>query len=102
MHCSDSGLGWVAGGISRRIARRIGIDKGIGWVRAAERACARVRPEEVDLILASGSPYSSFVLAERLAKKLARPFVLDYRDPWTKVEGMIPAFLPLGRRLEAR
>jgi len=37
----------------------------------------------VDVILASGPPFAAFKLAKRLSDRLGRPYVLDYRDPWT-------------------
>src|SRR5215831_10388005 len=73
----NRGLGWAIGGICRVIARRLGIDKGIGWVREAEHACRFLRPNDVDVILATGSPFAAFSLARRLAERLGRPYVLD-------------------------
>ena len=100
--CWNEGLGWVMGGMCRRIARRVGIDPGIGWIKSAERACARLGPNDVDLILASGPPFATFMLAERLSKKLRRPYVLDYRDPWTEVAGVIPIPQAMVTQLEVR
>ncbi len=37
---------------------------------------------DVDLVLVSGGPFSSFLPATFLAKKLKCPLVLDYRDVW--------------------
>jgi glycosyltransferase involved in cell wall biosynthesis len=83
LKCWDRGLGWVAGGICRSIARNLRIDFHIGWIRAAGKACSGLNPKDVDLILASGSPFLAFRLAKQLADRLGRPYVLDYRDPWT-------------------
>ena len=83
LKCWNERAGWVIGGICRRIARRLSIDRGIGWIKAAERACSHLTAEDVDLILASGPPFSGFVLAKRLSDRLGRPYVMDYRDPWT-------------------
>jgi glycosyltransferase involved in cell wall biosynthesis len=80
----DRNVGWVAGGICRTIARRLGIDMHIGWIKEAERACSNLSPKDVDVILASGSPFVAFQLAKTLSDRLRRPYVLDYRDPWTK------------------
>ena len=87
--CRNDGIGWFAGGVCRRLCSAVGIDDAVGWIKAAERACDRIRPDEVDLILASGPPFSAFTLAEKLSKKLHRPYALDYRDPWT-VTDIIP------------
>jgi glycosyltransferase involved in cell wall biosynthesis len=82
--CSNDGFSWFTGGIGRRAARVLGIDASIGWVRPAERTCANLTPSDVDIILASGPPFSAFSLARRLAQKLQRPYVLDYRDLWSR------------------
>jgi glycosyltransferase involved in cell wall biosynthesis len=39
--------------------------------------------QDVDLILATGSPFTAFELAKRLADRFGCPYVLDYRDLWT-------------------
>jgi glycosyltransferase involved in cell wall biosynthesis len=81
--CWNQGLGWFIGGIYRTIARRLDVDNGVGWIRAAEQACAILTPNDVDVILATGTPFAAFKLARRLSERLHRPYVLDYRDPWT-------------------
>jgi glycosyltransferase involved in cell wall biosynthesis len=84
LRCWNQGVGWFVGGICRHIMRRRGIDRGIGWIRAAQQACSTLTAQDVDLILASGPPFAAFRLAKRLADRLGRPYVLDYRDPWTR------------------
>jgi hypothetical protein len=37
----------------------------------------------VDVILATGSPFLAFRLAQELSVRLGRPYVMDYRDLWT-------------------
>ena len=101
--CWDRGLGWLVGGICRKLARFTAIDDGVGWIKAAERACHQLQPNDVDLVLASGPPFATFMLAERLAKKLSRRYVLDYRDPWLDAPLMSEAlrgFLPEARLLK--
>jgi glycosyltransferase involved in cell wall biosynthesis len=83
LHCWHQGVGWFAGGFCRNVARRLGIDNGIGWIKAADRACSPLTVEDLDIILASGPPFAVFRLAKRLADRFGRPYVLDYRDPWT-------------------
>lgn len=83
----------IAGGICRQLARRMNIDSGVGWAQAAAHACSMLTPDDVDIILATGSPFASFGLAKHLSVKLGRPYVLDYRDPWTgnpHVAGSVP------------
>jgi glycosyltransferase involved in cell wall biosynthesis len=81
--CWNQGLGWIIGGACRLIARRLDIDNGVGWIRAAEQACATLIPNDVDVILATGKPFAAFKLAKRLSERLHKPYVLDYRDPWS-------------------
>ncbi len=83
LDCWNQNLGWVAGGACRTIARRLGIDRDIGWIKAAERACSALTANDLDVILATGPPFGAFSLAKRLSERLGRPYILDYRDPWT-------------------
>jgi len=83
LKCWDKNLGWLAGGIFRAIVRHLGIDRHVGWIKETERACSNLTSKDVDVILASGSPFVSFRLAKNLSGRLGRPYVLDYRDPWT-------------------
>jgi len=83
LKCWNQGMGWIMGGTCRRIARRFGIDDGTGWITEAERACKVLAPGQIDVILASGPPFASFMVAKRLSVRLRCPYVLDYRDPWT-------------------
>jgi len=61
----------------------LGVEYQIGWLNPAARACAALKREDVDLILATGPPFLSFRLAAQIAMRLNRPYVLDYRDLWT-------------------
>lgn len=83
LKCWNQNLGWIVGGVCRTIARNLGIERSIGWIMAAEETCSSLRSKDVDIILASGSPYVAFRLAKQLADRLERPYVLDYRDLWT-------------------
>jgi glycosyltransferase involved in cell wall biosynthesis len=83
LHCWNRHLGWLVGGMCRTIAQGLGIDSRIGWIKAAESACATLSAQDVDIILASAQPFAAFKLARRLSQRLGRPYVLDYRDPWT-------------------
>jgi len=82
LKCWNQKLGRIAGGICRIIARYLGIENDIGWVKAAEQVCSTLNPEDVDVILTTGPPFGVFSLAKRLSKKWGCPYVLDYRDPW--------------------
>jgi glycosyltransferase involved in cell wall biosynthesis len=84
LRCRNDGVSWLLGGICRRTARRLGVDPAVGWIRPAERACAALTADDVDLILATAPPFSPFTLARRLSRRLRRPYVLDYRDLWSR------------------
>src|SRR5262249_19872919 len=93
-NCWNEGLGWFAGGICRRIARYVGVDDEIGWIGAAKQACSILTADDVDVILATGSPFVAFRLAKSLSDRLGRPYVLDYRDPWSENPHIeVPALL---------
>lgn len=83
LKCWNQSLGWLIGGVCRTLARYAGINRHIGWIKEAERACSNLSSKDVDVILATGSPFVAFRLARSLADRLGRPYVLDYRDPWT-------------------
>lgn len=77
---SDDGKNPVARSVGRHVAALLGIEREVGWARDAEKACAGLVPEDVDLILASGPPFVSFSLAKRVAEKLGKRYALDYRE----------------------
>lgn len=83
LKCGNTGIKWLIGGICRRIASKWRIEREIGWLREAKKTCSALAKEDVDIILVSGKPFCSFRLAQWLSNKLSRPYVLDYRDPWT-------------------
>ncbi|WP_409073703.1 glycosyltransferase [Micromonospora chalcea] len=59
-------------------------DPQLNWIRPPartfDRAAAGWRP---DVILASGPPFSGFVVAATLARRFRAPWVADYRDLWS-------------------
>jgi hypothetical protein len=59
-------------------------DPQITWQPILRRAACRiVRKRQIDLVLITGAPFSSFLLAEKLRKEFPRlPVVLDFRDEW--------------------
>jgi glycosyltransferase involved in cell wall biosynthesis len=85
LNCWNQGIGWFLGGVCRNVASSLGIYDQIGWswIRAADQACSPLTARDVDVILASGPPFATYRLAKRLSDRLGRPYVLDYRDPWT-------------------
>lgn len=59
-------------------------DEPILWCARAVRAGMRAHfRRRFDLILATGEPYSDFLIALMLSRLTRVPFVVDMRDPWT-------------------
>jgi glycosyltransferase involved in cell wall biosynthesis len=86
LRCRCEPLAHYLGGIARRVARRFDLSLSLGWKRAVRRACRPLAPGSVDLILATGTPYIAFEIADELSQRLHCPFVMDYRDPWTAID----------------
>ena len=40
------------------------------------------REERPDLVFATGSPWTSLVIARELGRRFSVPFIVDFRDPW--------------------
>ncbi|MBN4056149.1 glycosyltransferase [Rhodothermus sp. AH-315-K08] len=58
-------------------------DNKLGWGIHAYRAGSRLLEEvDFDAIISSAPPYSSHLIAARLARSYGMPLVLDYRDDW--------------------
>lgn len=58
-------------------------DNKIGWMPFAYRAAAaQLKGGGFSAILSTAPPYSSHLVAARLAKRFGVPLVLDYRDDW--------------------
>jgi len=99
---SNTGLGWLWGGICRRFQLRMGIDRAMGWLKPAKQACKQFGKNTFDVVLATGDPFITFRLAEWLADKIQCPYVLDYRDPWTDNPYLPSSLLTDSAREEAR
>ena len=67
----------------RFLLRKILTDSFVEWYTLAEKACAAFEPGTIDVVLASGSPWGTFSVAGRIARRLKCPLCLDYRDLWT-------------------
>ncbi|MDZ7315784.1 MAG: glycosyltransferase family 4 protein [candidate division KSB1 bacterium] len=81
-------------------------DARIGWLPFAVKAGAQIiRAQGVDLLFSSGPPMTAHLIARVLSKQTGRPWVADFRDPWTDVFyyhtlHRTCAALQLDRRLE--
>jgi glycosyltransferase involved in cell wall biosynthesis len=58
-------------------------DNKIGWKRkAVARALQLHREKPFDLVFATAPPFTDFLVGRALKRKIGRPTVFDYRDPW--------------------
>lgn len=59
-------------------------EKYAGWIPGLVTAALRVhRRDPVDVVLASGNPWSAFAAAWAFGRVTGVPYVMDYRDAWT-------------------
>lgn len=74
------------------------------WIGPVTRAIGAVhRRQPVDVVVATGNPWSAFAAAWLAGRRHGLPYVLDYRDSWTlDIFGEHDAFPPghLARRWE--
>lgn len=80
------------GNILARILRRVGLDERmllmpdqhIGWLPGAfGYGWHLVKSKQVDLIYATGPPYSALMVGALLKFFTRKPLIVDLRDPWT-------------------
>jgi glycosyltransferase involved in cell wall biosynthesis len=86
-----NGNGHHAGGIRNRLKHTARVaasvclqpDAQVLWIPGAVREGRRLLRElRHDVIVASGPPYSAFLVGSALSRKTGIPLVLDYRDEW--------------------
>jgi len=60
-------------------------DPDIGWLPFAVRAGVPViRRAGIDVILSSAPPFTAHLVAARLKRLTGKPFLADFRDPWSQ------------------
>ena len=58
-------------------------DNKIGWkARAVERAVRLHAEQPFDLVFATAPPFTDLLIGKEIKKRINRPLVFDYRDPW--------------------
>jgi glycosyltransferase involved in cell wall biosynthesis len=63
-------------------------DKTRRWHKVAIQHCLEVhRKDPVDCIYTSSNPLSAHLIGQELAQELDRPWVAEFRDPWTTNPG---------------
>jgi len=56
-----------------------------GWLKSAfYHGQSLIKDKNIDLIISSGAPWTDFLVANRLSKKMGVPWIAHYRDPWTQ------------------
>ena len=87
----------------RRLRGAIFVPDGrVGWLPAGTRIGRKIcRTEAVDLIFASGPPFTAHWIARRISEASGLPLVLDFRDPWTR-SPFYPSRPGFARRLDER
>jgi glycosyltransferase involved in cell wall biosynthesis len=59
-------------------------DRQASWVApAVERIMSLKGQVSPDIVVATGGPWTNFVVGRTLARRFGCPLILDYRDPWT-------------------
>lgn len=89
---SATGQDWKPAGKGLRLLGRVlhplefpPIDAALYWALSIVPLCRRViEAEKVDLIYTSSDPYSDHVAGWILKRLTGRPWVADFRDPWTQ------------------
>jgi glycosyltransferase involved in cell wall biosynthesis len=77
-------------------------DGRVGWLAGGTALGLRIcRQEKIQLIFASGPPFTGHWIAQRLARATGLPLVLDFRDPWTRAP-FYPRRPRLSRSLDER
>lgn len=74
-------------------------DPHVGWIPGCIHNGKKIiRDKQVDIVIATGSPWSSLIAGVILRRKTGIPLLLDFRDPWTanpgfSQRGRVAAFL---------
>ena len=58
-------------------------DRQASWISAAVGRITGPKLHTPDIVIATGGPWSNFIVGRTLARRLNCPLILDYRDPWT-------------------
>lgn len=81
---SRYGRGWVRGKIRRLLSYLLIPDPYILWLPGALGAALKLlRSRRPDLIYTTGGPWTAHVVGLCLKRLVRRPWVAEFRDPWT-------------------
>jgi len=71
---------WLRGNLFIPDARKF-------WIKPSTKLLNRYLKEHpVDLVVSTGPPHSTHLIALNLKKKLKIPWLADFRDPWTNID----------------
>ncbi len=57
------------------------------WMRSAVRKADNyLKNNQVDMIISTGPPHTTHLIAKKLKQKHAIPWIADFRDPWTQID----------------
>jgi hypothetical protein len=57
------------------------------WINPSAKYLSKYLSEnKVDLIVSSGPPHSTHLIAQKLKKRFKLPWIADFRDPWTNID----------------
>lgn len=85
------------------VTQKIEMDGGlINVLCLAEWGFQNLLDKPVDVVIASGPPFSYFMAGYFISKRLGRPLVLDYRDEWSENPFSFVEKTTLGRKWEKR
>jgi glycosyltransferase involved in cell wall biosynthesis len=71
---------WIRGNIFIPDARKF-------WIRPAVNILSNyLSNHHVDVIISTGPPHSTHLIAQTLKKRFKLPWLADFRDPWTNID----------------
>jgi len=57
------------------------------WIKpSAKYLIEKLKTEKIDLIISTGPPHSMHLIAMKIKRKTALPWIADFRDPWTNID----------------
>ncbi len=57
------------------------------WIRPANKWLTRYLKENpVDLVVSTGPPHTTHLIAMKVANRFGIPWIADFRDPWTEID----------------
>ncbi len=62
-------------------------DAKIGWLPYAVKAGKKlINDEKIDVVISSGPPHTTHLIAKSLKRKTKIKWIADFRDPWTDID----------------